>query len=154
MEEGCTKLYDENMSRCASIYPILADCLLIAHFVFVSFVVLGFVVTWVGYFFKWRFIRNIYFRIAHMACMGIVALQAVVGTICPLTVWEDGLRRLSGAEGRYEGSFIQHWLHKVLYYDISLQTFAVIYTLFFFSIILTLFLIKPQLPGRSSLPHT
>ena len=128
------------------IYTLLADLLVLAHFIFVSFVVFGFITIWVGHFLRWSFIRNFYFRVSHLIAMGIVTLQAVGGVICPLTVWEDQLRIMGGQAGRYESTFIQHWIHKVLYYDISLEVFSVIYVLFFLAIIATFILIKPHLP--------
>jgi len=137
-----------DMIQSCSINIFLADLLVIGHALYVAFVVLGFIITWVGYLFGWSFVHNFYFRIAHLIAIGIVVLQALVGTICPLTVWEDRLRLAGGEGARYEGSFIQHWLHKVLYYDISLEVFAVIYTAFFLLVIATFFIIKTHRPKR------
>ena len=129
-------------------HRLLADALLILHCVYVLFVVVGFVAVWIGYFSGWGFIRNFYFRIFHVLAIGIVALQAVVGVMCPFTVWENDLRLLGSGEQRYQGTFIEYWLHKVLYHDISLQTFAVVYGLFLICVVVTYILIRPDKPGR------
>ena len=86
----------------------LADLVLVIHAAFVAFVVVGLVLICVGRFRGWAFVRNVWFRVAHLAAMGVVAAESLVGFICPLTMWEDQLRLLAGARQRYAGSFIQH----------------------------------------------
>lgn len=73
-------------------WSILADVLLILHFAFVAFVVGGFVVIWVGYFCRWPFVRNFWFRLAHLVAMGCVFLETLTGFVCPLTDWENQMR--------------------------------------------------------------
>jgi len=124
-------------------YSVLADAILIMHFGIVAFIVLGFVVIWVGFFLKWNFVRNIYFRIAHLLAMGIVVCESWLGVICPLTEWESKLRFLAG-ETQYTGSFIQHWLQPIIFYEVSQKTFGIIYTLFFMILILTIFIVPPK----------
>ena len=129
-----------------NVYIILADLLLISHAVIVAFVIFGFLFIWIGYWRGWAGIRNFYFRMLHLTAMGIVAFQALGGVICPLTVWEDMLRTCGGESGRYEGSFIQHWLHAVIYYDIKLEVFVVIYSIFFMLVLATFIMIPPRRP--------
>src|SRR5271169_4269738 len=92
----------------------LADLVLVVHAAFIAFVVVGLVLIWVGRFRGWAFVRNIWFRVAHLAAMSVVAAESLMGFICPLTTWEDQLRLLAGGHQRYEGSFIQHWLHSLI----------------------------------------
>ena len=126
------------------IYLLLADVVLIIHLAFVGFVVLGFATIWIGYFLRWSFVRNFYFRLVHLSAMGIVVAETLIGFNCPLTTWETQLRFLAGEGGRYEGSFMQHWFHRILYYDISAEVFSVIYTLFFLFILTTFLVVKPK----------
>ena len=128
------------------VYILFADLLLVIHFLYVSFVVLGFLVIWIGHLFKWRLVYNFYFRFFHLVAIGVVMLQAILGSICPLTIWEDNLRLLANEADRYEESFVQHWLQKILYYEISLETFAVIYTVFFVLVLLSFWIVRPNLP--------
>ena len=41
-------------------YSMLAHIVLLIHFAFVTFVVLGLLLTWLGYFLRWKFVRNFY----------------------------------------------------------------------------------------------
>lgn len=66
--------------------------------------------------------------------------------ICPLTVWEMELRKLSGVSGleRYEGSFIQHWLQSILYYQAPEWVFVAVHTLFGGLIVASWFIVRPR----------
>src|SRR5919108_5386578 len=108
-------------------YSLLADAILLVHFAFVAFVVLGFAVIWAGYFCRWEFVRDIRFRLAHLAAIGFVLAESLAGFICPLTTWENQLRVQAGESAAYSGSFIRHWIQKLLFHDWSDQTFTVIY---------------------------
>ena len=60
-------------------YSLLADFVLLVHFAFVAFVVLGFVLIWVGYFCRWPFVRDLRFRLAHLAAIGLVLAESLAG---------------------------------------------------------------------------
>jgi hypothetical protein len=77
----------------------------------------------------WRFVNAWWFRLAHLAAIGIVVAQAWFGIACPLTTLESWLRVRAG-EAAYETSFIEHWLTRLLYYDAPAWVFTVAYTLF------------------------
>jgi hypothetical protein len=132
-------------------YRWLADAVLLAHFSFVLFVVLGLLLIWTGYFLRWPFVRNFYLRLAHLVAMGIVVLEALGGVTCPLTTWEARLRWLAGEGQRYEGSFIQYWVHRVMFFDATERTFTFLYLLFFALIALSLWVVRPRWRGRNSL---
>lgn len=104
---------------------LLADFILIVHFAFVLFVVGGLALIWIGAACGWRWVRNIWFRIAHLAAVVFVAGESVAGMWCPLTVWEDALR---GAEA--EKSFVARWVHRVLFYSFPEWVFTVAYVVF------------------------
>src|SRR5262245_16397026 len=128
------------------LYLALADLILVLHMSIVLFIVLGFVLIWIGYFCRWKFVRNFYFRSVHLLAMGYVSVQKLLGANCPLTIWENDLRIRGGADAYYEGTFIGHWFGKILFYDVGLGTFAVIYTLFFLFVVFTWFLVRPVSP--------
>lgn len=110
-------------------YRLLADAILLVHFAFTSFVVIGFLLILIGLAAGWRWVRNRYFRLAHLAAIAIVVAQAWLGRICPLTTWENDLRVRGGQEG-YAETFVQHWLHRVLFFDAEPWVFTAIYTVF------------------------
>jgi len=126
----------------------LADLVLVIHAAFVVFMVVGLVLIWVGRFRRWAFVRNIWFRVAHLAAMGVVAAESLLGFICPLTTWEDQLRLLAGAKQRYAGSFIQHWLHPLIFFDVGEGVFTAAYLVFFLAVVLSFWLIPPRWPHR------
>ena len=125
-------------------YSLLADILLLIHFAFVAFVVLGFVAIWIGYFCRWPFVRNLRFRIAHLAAIGFVLAESLGGIVCPLTTWENQLRTRAGQDAAYSGSFIQHWFGRILFHDWSERTFTVIYAAFFVFVVLTFWVVSPK----------
>src|SRR5262245_12234468 len=126
-----------------TLYKVLADSLLVVHFTIVAFVVFGLALVWIGFFLRWRFVRNGWFRLLHLVTMGIVAAQAVFGQICPLTIWENQLREAAGAGGRYETSFIQHWVGRILFYDADTNIFTAAYLVFFAAMLLSWIVVRP-----------
>lgn len=127
----------------SSLLLMLADTLLILHVLFVAFVVLGLVAIYAGYFFNWRWVRNKTFRIVHLCAIGYVVVQAWLGVVCPLTTWEMALRAEAGA-ATYSGSFIQYWLHSLLYFTLPEWVFVVVYTLFGSLVLASWFVVKPR----------
>lgn len=124
-------------------YLVFADLLLVFHTLLVVFVIFGLVATLVGYFRQWNWVRNLWFRLSHLVVIGIVVLQAWLGVLCPLTIWEMELRAKAG-QGGYEGSFIQHWLETILYYNAPDWVFILVYTLFGALVVASWFLVKPR----------
>jgi hypothetical protein len=126
---------------------LLADLVLVTHFLFVAFVVGGLAAIWIGAALQWTWIRNFWFRAAHLGAIGFVVAESLVGILCPLTVLEDALRRGDGPEA----GFIQRWVGRLLYYDLPERTFTVIYIVFGLIAALTFVSIKPdRRTGRSS----
>jgi len=127
----------------ANWFQIFADLLLLFHTLLVAFVIFGLVATLVGYFRQWNWVRNLWFRLSHLVVIGIVVLQAWLGVLCPLTIWEMELRAKAG-QGGYEGSFVQHWLETILYYNAPDWVFILVYTLFGALVVASWFLVKPR----------
>lgn len=121
----------------------LADAILIIHVLFVAFVVLGLVAIYVGYFLNWRWVRRRIFRVTHLCAIGYVVVQSWLGMVCPLTTWEMALRAEAGA-GTYSGSFIQHWLHRFLYFTAPDWVFVLIYSLFGSLVVASWFVVRPR----------
>lgn len=127
---------------------LAADVLLFSHVLFVAFVVFGLALIFIGGLVGWAWVRNPWFRIAHLAAIGIVAFQSWVGVICPLTTWEMALRERAG-EVTYSGSFISHWLDAILYYQAPAWVFIVCYTIFAAVVVASWFWVRPR---RFSIP--
>ena len=112
-----------------SAYRMFADLALLTHAGFVAFVIIGLLMILIGGVCGWRWIRNPWFRAAHLAGIALVVVQEWFGVICPLTTLELYLREKAG-DRTYEGTFIAHWLQKLLYYEAPSWVFIVCYTLF------------------------
>ena len=110
-------------------YLLAADAVLVLHVLFVVFVVAGLILIFAGGLLSWNWVRNWWFRVIHLAAIGVVVLQSWLGVICPLTKLEMELRSKAG-DATYAGSFVSHWLEAILYYRAPAWVFAVSYTVF------------------------
>ncbi|MFC1452506.1 DUF2784 domain-containing protein [Verrucomicrobiota bacterium] len=125
---------------------LLADTILITHALFVAFVVAGLGLIVAGILLKWSWVRNPWFRGAHLASIAFVVAEAWIGRLCPLTVWESRLREAAGETG-YSGAFVQHWLERLIYYDFAPWVFTLAYTLFGVLVLLTWIAAPPRRRG-------
>ena len=125
------------------LFLIAADILLFSHVSFVAFVVLGLAMILVGKFLGWAWVRNPWFRVMHLAAIGIVVLQAWIGVICPLTTWEMALRERAD-DVVYSGTFMSHWLDSLLYFQAPTWVFTVCYTVFGTVVAASWLLIRPR----------
>lgn len=108
---------------------VAADAVLLLHFAFVAFVVLGQLYVLIGWALGWSSARNRAFRLLHLAAIGVVVLQAWLGLVCPLTLLELHLR--GGQADLMQGqSFVGYWLSRLLYYRAPPWVFTTVYTLF------------------------
>jgi hypothetical protein len=85
-------------------YRLLAELVVLVHFGFVLFVVLGGVLV-----LRWP--RLAWFHVPAAVWGGLIELT---GVICPLTPLEKWLR-MAGGLAAYEGGFIAHYILPVLY---------------------------------------
>jgi hypothetical protein len=112
-----------------AVYSLLADAVLVAHGLFVLFVVAGQLLILSGWALRWDWVRNLAFRVAHLGAIAFVVMEAWFGVACPLTVLERYLRDLAGAPV-HEGGFVAYWISRLLFYDAPGWVFTLIYTLF------------------------
>ena len=131
------------------IYRQLADAVLALHFAVVTFVVGGLVLIIIGNFAHWRWVNALWFRLAHLAAIAVVAAEAWLGIACPLTTFEWWLRAKSGVTSGLADneSFIGYWLHRLLFYSAPPWVFVLAYTVFGLLVVAAWF----WFPPRSSL---
>lgn len=117
----------------ATLHPttaaLLADALLVLHLGVVAFVVGLLPLVLIGGARGWRWVRHRGLRITHLGLMLFITAQTWLGQLCPLTVWEQQLRQQAG-QGRYTGSFIEHGLASLLYWNLPWWAFVAAYTVF------------------------
>jgi hypothetical protein len=130
-----------------NVYQLLADLIVVLHAGYVGFVVLGVPAILFGAWRGYGWARNFWFRAVHLLMIGIVALEALFGILCPLTDWEDQLRELAGQEVQ-EGTFIGRWAHELIFVDVSPSMLTVCYCLFAAVVIAMFVMIPPRRPGH------
>ena len=85
-------------------YRAVADLLVILHLAFAGFVILGGLLVHRRPGLAW----------IHVPAALWGAVVEFTGFLCPLTPWEQSLRRLGGEAG-YTGGFVEHYLVPALY---------------------------------------
>jgi len=113
----------------------------------VLFVVGGLVLVVAGNLRGWRWVNAQWIRLAHLACIAIVAVQAWLGAVCPLTSLEMWLRAKAGGT-TYSGGFVTHWLQRFLYYDAPPWVFIAVYSLFGLAVLATWRIFPPRANRR------
>jgi uncharacterized membrane protein YhhN len=86
------------------LWSALADALVLTHFTFTGFVLLGSFLTW-----RWPWLRFV-----HLPALAWGVWVEVSHSICPLTPLENRLRHLGGEAG-YSGGFLAHYVGRILY---------------------------------------
>lgn len=125
----------------------VADAILVLHVGIVLFVVAGTALILVGGWRRWHWVRGLAWRLAHLLLMGFIALQTWLGDLCPLTVWEQDLRRRAG-QAVYSESFIEHWLSRLIFFEAPWWAFVVAYTGFALLVVACWFLVPPTRGAR------
>ncbi len=92
------------------VYRILGDAVMLIHFGFLVFLAVG---GFLACRFRWVIVL-------HLAAACWALMSVLVGAECPLTGWEDELRRLGGGQGLPDG-FIDAYLTGVVYPDEHLR---------------------------------
>ncbi len=122
------------------IYHVLADLVVTIHAAYAGFVVIGFAVIVLGSGMGWRWVRNLYFRAAHLAAILLVCVEALIGASCPLTTLENRLRMLGGGRP-YAGAFVGHLLDRLVFYSFPQRLFTMVYLLFAAMVLVTFILV-------------
>lgn len=122
---------------------ILADALLVLHVGTVAFLVLGTALILIGGWRRWQWVHGFAWRLTHLLVMGFVVLQSWLGELCPLTVWEQTLRRHAG-QIAYDESFIEHWLARLIFFAAPWWIFVAAYTGFAVLVLVAWFWVPPR----------
>jgi polyferredoxin len=120
-------------------HALAADIILVVHFAFVLFVLGGLALIWIGYVAGWQWVRNLWFRALHLAAIVFVAGEALLGVMCPLTVWEDALRGATHDKG-----FVARWVHRLMFYSAPEWVFTALYVAFALVVAATLWWVPPR----------
>ena len=97
------------------VYAILADAVVFVHFLWILFLIFG---AFAG-------VRNRVVKVVHIAGMAFAAVIEVFGWYCPLTDLEVWLRFHQAPGLAYRGSFIIHYVEKIVYLGVPRGAVAV-----------------------------
>lgn len=149
-----------------------ANVVVFIHVLFVGIVVFAVPVILLGWWRRWNWVRNFWFRMIHLLMITIVVIETVFGVPCPLTVWEKELRLTGGqlriqlnedgtqkfneagepmfkANKEFEGDFVGRLLHRIIFFeDIPEEWLEYCYYLFGVLVLVTLFLVPPRWPWK------
>ena len=128
------------------LWRVTADIVVTVHAAYVAIVVVGFAAILIGSAAQWRWVRNFYFRAAHLGMILPVCAEALFGTSCPLTRLENALR-LRGGETGYARDFIGYWLDWLIIYSAPPWVFTAVYLTFGMLVLLTLWLVPVRWPA-------
>jgi hypothetical protein len=106
---------------------LLADVVLVVHLSYVLFAVGGEVLVLAGGLLGWRWTCNLALRLTHLAAVVLVAVEALLGVVCPLTEWEFRLRELAGQQVERQLSFVARLVRSIIFYDLPAWVFTVTY---------------------------
>ena len=101
---------------------LLADLVLITHFAIAAFLALGMLLIPLGAYWHWTWVRSRRLRQIHMGLMLLIAIEALFHITCPLTTLEAFLRDTTAPK-----SFWMHQLSQLLYWDLPIQFFTILY---------------------------
>lgn len=122
---------------------LLADLMLVVHVGIVLFVVIGQLLIVMGGWRRWGWIRHYGLRLAHVALIIVIVVQAWLGRLCPLTIWEQALRRRAG-QTAYGDSFIEYWLSRLIFFEAPWWVFVAAYSAFAVVVVLSWVWVPPR----------
>ena len=123
------------------IYNVIADIIVILHFIWIMFMIIGFIFTVCGFLWK-KFFEWALFRTVHLCGIVYVTLLALLGEYCPLTIFENALRTSYDPTLTYPGSFISHYIEHLVYPDVH-PLYIIIPTIGIAVFTLIMYIIKP-----------
>lgn len=109
----------------------LAAGVLGLHLLIIAFNIAGLVVVPLGIWRGWRWVREPLWRSLHLLALAVVALQAVLGRACFLTVWQDDLQHAAA-----HTPLIQKWVDSLIYWPLPMAFFMMVYVLVFVYVVL------------------
>jgi hypothetical protein len=103
----------------------MAGAVLSLHLAVIAFNLFGLVATPLGAWLGWGWVKIFWWRALHLAAMAVVALQALAGRACFLTIWQSDLEG-GAAEAQ---PLIARWVNSLVYWPLPSWVFAALYVL-------------------------
>ncbi len=117
-------------------YKVAVDFVIVIHFMWIVFVILGFPVFLSFNLSRWRLL--------HLTALIATIIMQATQTVCPLTYLEAYLKSKNMSGAVYPGSFIIGRIENMIYVEdvLTLERITCL-TLFFFVVVLLSFWFKP-----------
>ncbi len=96
------------------------------HLLVIVFNVAGLVLVPLGARLGWGWVRLRWLRLLHLGSLAVVALQAVLGRACFLTIWQSDLTGAAEQE-----PLIMRWVNAVIYWPLPIWVFTAAYVVVF-----------------------
>ncbi|HEV2265258.1 MAG TPA: DUF2784 family protein [Stellaceae bacterium] len=103
-----------------------ALAVLSVHVAVIAFNVFGLIVIPLGAWRGWAFVRGFGWRAVHLALLFVVALQALFGRACFLTLWQAALE-YDAAQTASREPLIARWVDSVIFWNLPIGFFAAFY---------------------------
>ena len=118
---------------------LFSEIVLLFHFCIFLFMILSFFLIPLGYYQKWEWVKNKYYRLIHLFLMGIIFIETILGFMCPLTILENFLRNNIEINNK-----ITQIIHQIMYWDLPNYQFIILYLLSLLYLIFLWFFFKPD----------
>lgn len=128
---------------------VAAQAIFWVHIGIITFNVFGLIVIPLGVWLGWAFVRVLWWRLLHLVALLIVALQAVLGRACFLTIWESDLAARAG-ETSSNLPLIQGWITRLVFWPLPIWAFAVFYVAIALYVIALWVIVPPRWPSHSA----
>lgn len=109
------------------------------HLVIIAFNVAGCILVPLGALLGWRWVREFWWRAAHLASLAIVALQALFERPCFLTIWQAKLANTDRVQ-----PLIATWIDRLIYLPLPLWVFAAAYLAVFAYVVALWVWVRPH----------
>ena len=119
---------------------LFSEIILLLHLLIFLFITSSFILIPIGYFQKWEWVKNKYYRSIHLILMGIISIETILGFMCPLTILENYFRDDIKVDNK-----LTEIAHQILYWDLPNYQFIILYILSFSYLIFLWFFFKPNL---------
>jgi hypothetical protein len=117
---------------------VVGQLVLALHVLVIAFNVAGLLLIPLGARLNWRVVRIRWLRLAHLASLAVVALQAALGRACFLTLWQSDIT------GAAETPLIMRWVNSVIYWPLPIWVFTALYLAVFAYVVALWWLVPPR----------
>jgi hypothetical protein len=102
---------------------MLVALILGIHVSIIAFNLFGLIAIPLGAWRGWCFVHAPFWRLLHLASLGVVALQPAMGRACFLTLWRGAAEGRSGVSA----PLVMRWVNGMIFWPLPAWAFAVLY---------------------------